>query len=80
MRNAKLGNHLNCNELFFFRNMLLVHLCITSSCKCNVFFFNLLNLEPETRYLSLEPSAAMNGGFIALLKRQVSYFCYVTEY
>lgn len=31
---------------------------------------SLMHKEPETRYLSLEPSAAMNGGFIALLKRQ----------
>lgn len=31
---------------------------------------SLTHKEPETRYLSLEPSAAMNGGFVALLKRQ----------
>ena len=30
--------------------------------------------EPETRYLNLEPSAAMNGGFVALLKRQVKAY------
>ena len=30
--------------------------------------------EPETRYLNLEPSAAMNGGFVALLKRQVKTY------
>ncbi|CAH3176276.1 unnamed protein product [Porites evermanni] len=31
---------------------------------------SLTHKEPETRYLNLEPSAAMNGGFVALLKRQ----------
>ena len=36
-------------------------------------------LEPETRYLSLEPSAAMNGGFVALLKRQVKFAAMVIE-
>ena len=28
--------------------------------------------EQENKYLFLEPSAAMNGGFVALLKRQVN--------
>ena len=30
--------------------------------------------EPETCFLNLEPSAAMNGGFVALLKRQVKAY------